>query len=368
MNTYLDTIISLVLIFTIFSVVTYVIQEIIAINLKYRGKMLWKSLAQLIDGYVLPGRSSLNKPLPVQRATPQTDALFDHPEIKSLKKDLKALPSYIPAANFALAIMDIIASKAPSISNNLFNDFRSALTKFVSSGGDFYVVLKNLADTSTGVAELQSKIENWFNSYMDRVTGWYQAHTVVSVRLISLGVTLFFNLNIIKLTTEIANNSQLRKNLVGVAEQITAHPETMNEFYTKNFEQKSKEIDDNYKKSLDSAKSESEKLAIQKKVDEEKNIAAKDYTEKRIAAMDSVTRQLTAAHLPIGWKNSFWKDDFQGGTTGKTIINIFFVLAGWLIAAGCLSMGAPFWFNLLMKLVNVRRAGIKPSADDTKRQ
>jgi hypothetical protein len=84
--------------------------------------------------------------------------------------------------------------------------------------------------------------------------------------------------------------------------------------------------------------------------------------------MDSLTRQLSSAHLPLGWKNSFWKDDIEGGTTGKTIINIFFVVAGWLIAAGCLSMGAPFWFNLLMKLVNVRRAGVKPSADDTKRQ
>jgi hypothetical protein len=368
MNTYLDTIISLVLIFTIFSVVTYVIQEIIAVNLRYRGKMLWKSLAQLMDGYVLPGRSSLSKPLPKQRRTPQTDTLFDHPQIKSLQKDLKTLPSYIPAANFALALMDIVASKAPSISNNLFNDFKSALTKLVNSGGDFYVVLKNLADTSSGVAELQNKIENWFNSYMDRVTGWYQAHTVVTVRLIALGVTLFFNLNIIKLTTEIANNSQLRKNLVGVAEQMTAHPETVNEFYTRNFEQKSKEIDDSYKKSLDSAKSESEKLLIQKKVDDEKDKAAKEYTQKRIVAMDSVARQLSTVHLPIGWKNSFWKDDIEGGTTGKTIINIFFVLVGWLIAAGCISMGAPFWFNLLMKLVNVRRAGVKPSADDTKRQ
>src|ERR1700737_611252 len=144
MNTYLDTIISLVLIFTLFSVVPYVIQELIAVNLKYRGKMLWKSLAQLLDGFVLSGSSSLSKPLPTQRITPQTDLLFGHPQIKSLQKDLQTLPSYIPAANFALAIMDIIANKAPSISNNLFNDFKSAITKLINGNGDFYVVLKNL--------------------------------------------------------------------------------------------------------------------------------------------------------------------------------------------------------------------------------
>lgn len=40
MNVYLDTAISLILIFVIFSSVTYMIQELSAVNLMYRGKML----------------------------------------------------------------------------------------------------------------------------------------------------------------------------------------------------------------------------------------------------------------------------------------------------------------------------------------
>jgi hypothetical protein len=42
---------------------------------------------------------------------------------------------------------------------------------------------------------------------------------------------------------------------------------------------------------------------------------------------------------------------------------VLLLLLGWLITAGCLSMGAPFWFNLLVQLVNVRRSGVKPKEE-----
>jgi hypothetical protein len=40
---------------------------------------------------------------------------------------------------------------------------------------------------------------------------------------------------------------------------------------------------------------------------------------------------------------------------------------GWLVSGIAIAMGAPFWFDLMGKLVNVRNAGSKPpsSADKT---
>jgi hypothetical protein len=40
------------------------------------------------------------------------------------------------------------------------------------------------------------------------------------------------------------------------------------------------------------------------------------------------------------------------------IIKLIF---GWLLAAMAISMSAPFWFDLLGKVVNVRNAGSKPA-------
>lgn len=43
------------------------------------------------------------------------------------------------------------------------------------------------------------------------------------------------------------------------------------------------------------------------------------------------------------------------------MLRIFF---GWLLAAMAISMGAPFWFDLLGKVVNVRNAGSKPASSE----
>ncbi|MBE9224841.1 hypothetical protein IQ264_05080 [Phormidium sp. LEGE 05292] len=53
-------------------------------------------------------------------------------------------------------------------------------------------------------------------------------------------------------------------------------------------------------------------------------------------------------------------------TSGKWLVGILFLL-GWIATAIAISMGAPFWFDLLGKVVNVRNTGNKPpsSANQT---
>tara|TARA_A100001015_G_scaffold319946_1_gene444610 strand:+ start:1315 stop:2421 length:1107 start_codon:yes stop_codon:yes gene_type:complete len=368
MSIYLETAIALVLIFVIFSIVVYVLQEVIAINLKYRGKMLWKSLAQLLDGVVLPGRQSLNETLPAGTgAAPLTDQLFSHPQIRSLQKELDKWPSYIPAANFALAVLDLAANAAPVKQQDLFKNVQSGLTTFVNANGNAYGILKNLVDTSANVKELQAKIEDWYNEYMDRVTGWYKSHTVLTIRLIAIGVALFFNINVIKLTREIFTNTQLRTSMVAVAERVADHPETVSEFYTRTFDASIRQIDAQYKQRLDSA-TDAEKEALLDEIAAVKAAQADTFTKKRIAAIDSITRQLSITGLPLSWKPADSLKAFWTANGLDTFADIMLALLGWAIAAGCLSMGAPFWFDLLLKLVNVRRAGIKPGADEKRRR
>ena len=326
MNVYLDTAISLVLIIMLFSVITYVLQELIAANLKYRSKMLWKSIAQLLDGYV--GHVGLNKALPVSDDAPNTTALFSHPQIKVLQENLSRLPSYIPAANFALAILDNIGT-SPTLGS--FTTLQNNITE-KADGSNFYKILKTLSDTSKDVQDLQAKIEDWYNRYMDRVTGWYQSETIVTIRLIAIAVTLFFNLNIIGLARDIAINSQLRNKLVTYSEFLVDHPDQINKFNGVS------------KSSVDSSISQ--------------------HNWKKASGF---IHDLDSLSVPIGWKQD-WKKQFVNADNAVDIGKTTLVVLGWLIAAGCLSMGAPFWFNLLIKLVNTRRAGIKPGSKKNKRQ
>jgi hypothetical protein len=60
--------------------------------------------------------------------------------------------------------------------------------------------------------------------------------------------------------------------------------------------------------------------------------------------------------LPIGWTD---------GTTLNSAVSAISSSqsAGWLVTASATLFGAPFWFDLLQKLVNLRGTGNKPAAE-----
>jgi hypothetical protein len=64
--------------------------------------------------------------------------------------------------------------------------------------------------------------------------------------------------------------------------------------------------------------------------------------------MKDVVDAISSASLPIGW-SEFPKPD-QWPT----------MVVGWLITAFAVSLGAPFWFDLLNKFVNIRASGKAP--------
>jgi hypothetical protein len=62
--------------------------------------------------------------------------------------------------------------------------------------------------------------------------------------------------------------------------------------------------------------------------------------------------QVNALKLPIGWDST------------NTHGNAFARIGGWLLTILALSLGAPFWFDVLNKLARLRGSGV-PSAPDT---
>lgn len=67
--------------------------------------------------------------------------------------------------------------------------------------------------------------------------------------------------------------------------------------------------------------------------------------------MKDVVEAISAASLPIGWS------EFPKPNQWPTLV------LGWLITAFAVSLGAPFWFDLLNKFVNVRASGKAPEEE-----
>ena len=72
------------------------------------------------------------------------------------------------------------------------------------------------------------------------------------------------------------------------------------------------------------------------------------------AAAEDLSRFRERTHLtafPIGYPASF------PGITARTLV-------GWLLTIAAISLGAPFWFDLLGKIVHLRASGSKRAAAD----
>ncbi|MEK8033817.1 peptidoglycan-binding domain-containing protein [Ideonella sp. DXS29W] len=71
---------------------------------------------------------------------------------------------------------------------------------------------------------------------------------------------------------------------------------------------------------------------------------------------------LQSIGLPIGWVNGAWPTYFKNGAAAWWG-NLLLALAGWCLTAIACTLGGPFWFDLLSKLVKMRGAGSKPAPE-----
>jgi thioredoxin-related protein len=354
MNSYLETGIAVALVYFVFSIVAYIIQEIIAIKLKYRGKMLQLSIEQLL------GASNVNEKL--------AEKLFQHPQIKLLQKKIGTLPSYVPSSNFAMAVLDIIASKGSNPTGDLLLDFKAGIAKFANATDDLPTLFKTWADNSQTSKELKENIEKWFNEYMDRVSGWYKSQATNVTRLIAIGIVLFFNVDIIRITQIIHGDSVLKATMVATAERMVDKPDVVQAYYKDNLTNQMNVIDSIFVKDT----AGQPQLAIARftaKRDSSKNALLSSYEKQQVNVAKSLIDSLDAKKLVFGWVdgNPLKTIDASGNKRNRTIGECLFLLLGLGLGAAGISMGAPFWFDMMSKLVNVRRAGLKPGGDTVKK-
>jgi hypothetical protein len=399
----LDVAIGLVFVYIVVSILCTAVREGIEAWLKTRAAYLEHGIRLLLHDEAGGGIAK---------------NIFDHPLIDGLfmgaykplstttdgNRPVKGgdLPSYIPTKSFANALLDIAARGPANASLDRYNTpisldaIRRNVVANIPNNPNIQRIVLHAVDAAQGdLDKAQKSIEDWYDSAMDRVSGWYKRTTHFIVLVIGLLIAVGMNVDSLVISEQLYKSDAMREAVVAAASNAADN-------YNKAANANATETN---KQSLDSASlngsvpapSANDKGAAAGTVTATSATAASSTgtsrttpgTDRKGAATSTPTSTTTAStgtsigtspkskastnegkgpyydakhalddlRLPVGWNNATLS--FCPPAKNQWLNSFVFPWIGWILTALAASLGAPFWFDVLNKFM-VIRSTVKP--------
>ena len=308
-STFIDTAIGISFVFMLLSLIASTVNEIILSAVNLRGKELLKGLKTLLND---------------DNATGLVKDVYNHGLVYGLFQGefdphSGHLPSYIPAANFAGALLGVVRERAgqvpalPQDPKAMIALVRQGAEKLALDNGTAKVgkPLVSMIDAAgNDLTKVSKAVEAWYNSAMDRVSGWYKYRTQWTLFWIGLALAVGLNAGTIRIVKALSTSPTLRQAIVAAAPSVK-QPETKDG--TRTFQSEFKDLNDSMS-------------------------------------------ELEGIGIPLGWTGTC---NTGAGGACMPLSDWIQTLAGWLLTAIAVSLGAPLWFDLLNKFMVVRST-VKP--------
>ncbi|MBC8155636.1 MAG: hypothetical protein H7Z72_22335 [Bacteroidetes bacterium] len=400
--TLLEIVLSLMFIFFVVSLFVSGIWEFISTILRdKRATLLRNSLRHLLSDPAFADLiygHPLIRGLIVRRNLRFIEKLFRRfldREIDPITGQVVVRPAYIDPNVFARVLLGLIQqhanlpAPAPGLSamaaplqNNLqqLNQWVSTLpTSSLAISAEALLELQAIltallqdADaTNGGVKKALTSIENWYNAYMDRVSGHFKRYSQRGIRWVALVVVILFNIDVLHLTIRLYRDPVLRELTVGQATDVVrAVGDSLNETVARQVVAEQAVRERFQRDSLSRAGQPTDSL---RRLIVRRDSSLTAISRKTRSRADSLDRQRTLLagealglqQLPIGW-GAFLADFNDPANRGwRQLGRVGQLLVGWGLMVAAVSFGAPFWFDVLVKLVNIRNVGKKPETDST---
>jgi hypothetical protein len=276
-------------------------------------------------------------------------------------------PSYMSAATFQSILFDVILKGEPI--ENLEQKIQALPDE------DLKNVLRQLLRESGGQTDLfRLEVQNWYNNVMDRAAGWYKRYTQKILLLMGLGIAVLFNADVVDLYDRLSNDPEMLQQLADAAEQyvsardragpltIDAQPQVQTP--------SSAALAGGQPAPLDTATmspaqgSESAPapgggyqptapVPVSYLYTGE-DVGDQDFRTSLESLKSLLNNEIAEIKRPLGlgWEGVSIRELGRYDLASKVV--------GFILTALAISMGAPFWFDLLKKLVNIRSSGSRP--------
>jgi hypothetical protein len=296
-STVLDVAIGLVFVYLLLAIICTAANEWISGLLGTRPKMLKQGLKQLLDNQATTtGRDDVSTFL---------QAFYKHPLITGMMRGGNH-PAYLSARTFSTAVTDIIMAEQAGRAG--FADLHAGINSLPP--GDVKSALLALLQRSGGDLDAAHKaIEGWYDDAMDRVSGWYKRQVQIWIVCIALVITVLSNADTMQMARRLWTDPVLRSKVVAEAQNRSKKPPPTVEYPDKD-----------------------------------------DPTNPQVTEGNTVSDSERALLTDLlGWKG-------QPISAADLAGHLF----GWFLTILAISLGAPFWFDLLNKFINIRAAGKSP--------
>jgi hypothetical protein len=334
----------MIFVYLLLSLICSAANEMIEAKLKNRAKSLALGIRNLLGGNGLAER------------------LYGHELISGLFSDKQGKPSYIPSRTFALALLNTIFPNNPALGQpgqppnnaaqggqagqpdpNPLAALRATVAQLPANdpAAPIQQALLALIDDARGdINRLRKNIEDWYDAAMDRVSGWYKRRVQAIILLLGLVISIALNADSAYIARHLSTDTALRNSLVSAA-QVYA-------------QQENGAANQNGGQGENSGAPGGDQ-------------SAKDPAKTRF---NKNIEQIKGLGLPIGWSveaneaidpHLKWPglDVRKSTTRTEWGQQIRFHWLGWILTALAISLGAPFWFDMLNKFI-VIRSTVKP--------
>jgi hypothetical protein len=336
-STLLEVAIGVIFVYLLLSLLCSAFSELIEAFIKYRARDLEKGIGKLLGNPKLAAD------------------FFNHPLIKPLGEK----PSYVPARTFSLALWNLATSKAGGGVTQDLGAIRGIIASLDDQQyGNIKTSLLILIDEAgNDINKARTNIENWYDDAMDRVSGWYKRRVHKILIIIGFIAAALLNVDTINIAKTLWYNDTLRASVAAAAENYvktnpaptptpTTTPETTTTTTT---------------------------TAPQGETVTDANRQAFIARQK----INNIRAEIDNLGLPISWvsqpdrndekykgKDAQYEQDLQAYNVDPRRLpndgrGWLLKLLGIFLTALAVSQGAPFWFDLLNKVI-VIRSTIKP--------
>jgi hypothetical protein len=270
---------------------------------------------------------------------------------------LREMPSYIKAEDFAQSIFDMMRAirnaqtgeqsarglsleewKSVVINAKMPANLRNVLTSALDKAQD------DISTTSSELDKVRKNLEDWYDRSMDRVSGWYKRRTQFALFFIGLALSVIFNLDTISIANRLLQNPALREAIAAQAQAEAQHLSAS----APNFVLTPTAVLTPQPGATPEAPTPAAAATAQPG-----NV---EVVRQNVNIVHDLQDELNQLNIPLGWPDPNMPDPSQGVQLMWWVTKAL----GLFITTLAVYQGAPFWFDLLNRITNLRSAGKPP--------